>query len=458
VKRIALFFWSLRLSRTLRVLLPLLAAMPVLAAPRDKLVLPQFARRGDRVDVIAPTPRPRIEAMSAPTPASEPGIDLSHALPGKDLAKLPSSAQQLKSLTASLKDGAPELASAKQKSDTLAAEAAGLRQKLIETAARIESLERQAIADAAEVERLTAEDARLSAGFARDRVAVTRLLAVLERLQHDMPPALAMRPDDALGAARGAMLVGASLPPLYAQAAALSRRIDALKRTRAALVARRLDAEATAARLAHARTEMDTLLAQKEKEAEGAASDYGILRSRLDTIARQAKDFEALLARIADLRQAGGGAAERNIVTVMASNTGGEVQLSKGSLMVPVVGTLVGGGQTPGLTFATRGNAQVIAPADGKVLFAGPYHKSGQVLILEITTGYDLVLAGLGRVTVKPNDQLLAGEPVGNMPGGNVPDAGGESDNRLYFELRRNGHGLNPSPWMSVELRKASRT
>jgi septal ring factor EnvC (AmiA/AmiB activator) len=78
-------------------------------------------------------------------------------------------------------------------------------------------------------------------------------------------------------------------------------------------------------------------------------------------------------------------------------------------------------------------------------------------LILEITTGYDLVLAGLGRVTVKPSDELLAGEPVGNMPGGGIPaDAG--SDNRLYFELRRNGHGLNPGPWMSIELRKASRT
>ncbi len=443
--------------------------MPVLAAPREKLVLPQFAKPEERprerarpnkarVDMIAPTPRPRVEKAATPASSPEPGIDLSRALPGKALAKLPSSAQQLESLTASLKQGAPELASAKRKSDTLAAEASALRQKLIETAARIESLERQVIADAAEIERLTAEDARLSAGFARDRVQVTRLLSVLERLQHDMPPALAMRPDDALGAARGAMLVGASLPPLYAQAAELSRRIDTLKRTRIALVSRRLDAETTAARLTSTRTELDGLLAQKEKEAEGAASGYGTLKEKLDTIAHQAHDFEALLARIAELRRAGGGAAERNIVTVTAASSGGEGPLAKGSLLVPVVGTQVGDGQTPGLTFATRRGAQVIAPADGKVLFAGPYHKSGQVLILEITTGYDLVLAGLGRVTVKPNDQLLAGEPVGNMPGGNVPDATGGNDNRLYFELRRNGHGLNPSPWMSVELRKASRT
>ena len=91
--------------------------------------------------------------------------------------------------------------------------------------------------------------------------------------------------------------------------------------------------------------------------------------------------------------------------------------------------------------------AQVITPADAKVLFAGPYHKSGQVLILEITTGYDVVLAGLGRVTVKPNDQLLAGEPVGTMA--DAPDS------RLYFEVRHGGHGQNPAPWLRINLRPA---
>jgi murein hydrolase activator len=402
-------------------------------------------------DSTVRAPRPDSETVS------EPAMDLSHALPGKALAKLPSSAQQLKSLNSSLKQGAPELASAQQRSENLAAQAAALKKKLIDTAARIESLERQAAADAVEIDRLAALDAKLSAGFGHDRVSVTRLLAVLERLQHDMPPALAMRPDDALGAARGAMLIGASLPPLYAQAAALSRRIDALKRTRLALVERRADAQATAATLAHARIELDDLLTQKEREAQGAASDYGTLKTRLAAFAREAADFQALLGRIAALRRTGAGPAEQSIVTVTAANAGGEGGLARNSLLVPVVGTAVLGGQTPGLTFETRSGAQVIAPADGKVLFAGPYHKSGQVLILEITTGYDLVLAGLGRVTVRPNDELLAGEPVGNMPGGIVPAAAG-SDNRLYFELRRNGHGLNPAPWLSVELRKANRT
>jgi septal ring factor EnvC (AmiA/AmiB activator) len=270
-----------------------------------------------------------------------------------------------------------------------------------------------------------------------------------------MPPALAMRPDDALGAARGAMLIGASLPPVYAQAAALSRRIEALKRTRAALEIQQREAADTSARLTVARTELDQLLAQKEREAQGAQENYDTLKTQMVAMAQKAADFQALLARVRQMRQAG--PADQSVVTVTAQNAGSAGGLDRNSLLEPVVGTVVNATETgnPGLSYATRAGAQVITPADGKVLYAGPYHKSGQVLILEITTGYDVVLAGLGRVTVKPNDQLLAGEPVGTMP------ADG-SDQRLYFEVRHGGHGLNPSPWLKLNLRpafgKANRT
>ena len=143
----------------------------------------------------------------------------------------------------------------------------------------------------------------------------------------------------------------------------------------------------------------------------------------------------------------------------MAQNSGSLEGLGRNSLLEPVVGTVVPGTESSnsGLSYATRPGAQVIAPADGKVLYAGPYHKTGQVLILEITTGYDVVLAGLGRVTVKLNDQLLAGEPVGTM----APD-GSSGDNRLYFEVRHGGHGQSPAPWLKLNLRpafgKANRT
>jgi septal ring factor EnvC (AmiA/AmiB activator) len=383
---------------------------------------------------------------------------MSKAVKPESLSKLPSSASQLNSLKAEVARDKPAVDSARQKSEQLSAEAKTLRQKLIATAAKIESLEQETVYLGEEIDRLERQDAELTEGFRRDRISVTKLLAILERLQHDMPPALAVRPDDALAAARGAMLVGASLPPVYAEAARLARRIETLKRTRVSLIARRGEATRTASELTGARADLEILTTQKESEAQTAGDEYDTLRSRLAEIAAKAADFQALANRVAALKRSGGG--DDGITIVTASNSGALGPLSKGSLLRPVVGTVAPAEtnpeeirRNPGITFMTRDNAQVIAPIDGRVLFAGPYHKSGQVLILEITTGYDLVLAGLGRVTVRPNDEVLAGEPVGVMPA-----QSGAPKERLYFELRHDGHGLDPRPWLALETRKAKRS
>ena len=230
-------------------------------------------------------------------------------------------------------------------------------------------------------------------------------------------------------------------PPSFAA------RIDALRTTRLALVKRRADAATVATQLTNARGDLETLTTQKEAEAQKRAANT-TLKTRLDVIAAQAADFQALLtgSRPYGVLMP----ATAGIVTVMADNSGSRGPLSKGSLLPPVVGAILpaGGGteenakessKNPGLTYATIRGAQVIAPADGKVLYAGPYHKNGQVLILEITTGYDLVLAGLGRVTVRPNDRIAGGR-AGRKHASRRPSP----MTRLYFELRHNGHGLDP--------------
>ncbi len=396
-------------------------------------------------------------AASGPAPADSKDLpaDLSHAIPARDAVRLPSTSERFNLLKNQIVHDRPAVIDARQKSEALKQEAIALQRKLISTAARVVDLEAEKAALDADIVRLAAEDKTLSASFARDRVSVGRLLAVLERLQNDMPPAMVLRPDDALGAARGAMLIGASLPDVYGQAAALARRIATLKRTRAALIARRAEGVRNAVKLAAARDELDQLLATKQLEADAAASRYGGLEANLEKAATTAADLKALLEKVAALRAQPG---QKDIVVVSAQTPGAAGILAPRSLLSPVVGRPVAGGidgvggaRAPGLTFAAAPGARVIAPADAEVLFAGPYHKTGQVLILELSTGYDLVLAGLGRVDVRPRDEVLAGEPVGIMPKSG-------QDGRLYFELRQNGHGVNPAPWLAVELRKAQRS
>ncbi len=409
-----------------------------------------------------PVPRAKpgaAQPISPPVeaPTIEPLPDLSHALPARDVGKLPSTAVQFQRLRGNIAKTKPVVDSAKARRDALQAQARALQRKLVATAARVQDLERQKIVLDDEIARLAAEDRKLSVGFEHDRVQVSRLLAVIERLQHDVPPAIALKPDDALGAARGAMLVGASLPDIYGKAASLARRIEALQRTRADLTARRADGVRNAAALSHARVELDQLLAIKSREAATADVTYASLRAQLEAAAGQAANLEALLAKVAQLRAE---PAPQSVVVVTAQNapSGG----ANDRLLQPVVGTVLppsGSGKGPGVTIAAPAGAQVVAPADCEVLFAGPYHKTGQVLILEVTTGYDLVLAGLDRIMVKPGDEVLAGEPVGVMPSGagrDVPQMG--QNGALYFEIRQNGRALSPASLLRPDLRKAKRS
>ena len=399
---------------------------------------------------------PKNDANAAP-PATD-NTDIAHAIPAQQAVKLPSTKDQFDTLKKQIVRDRPAMLDARQKSDALKAQALALQKKLIETAARVVELESEKQRLDADIVHLTKEDQKLSANFAHDRVSVAKLLAILERLQHDMPPAIVLRPDDALGAARSAMLIGASVPNVYAQAASLARRIKTLQQTRVALVTRRAEGVRNAASLKSSRDELDQLLASKELEADAAASRYGDLASSLEKAATTAADLQALLEKVSALRtRPGQPGAQQSIVTVSAQKPGAGGPLQGRSLLLPVAGRQVpggmdgvGGARAPGVTFATSSGARVIAPADSEVIFAGPYHKTGQVLILELTAGYDLVLAGLGRVDVRPNDEVLAGEPVGIMPNSN-------QSGLLYFELRQNGHGASPAPWLAVELRKAQK-
>ena len=92
--------------------------------------------------------------------------------------------------------------------ERLAREAEDLRDRLIANAARVQTLETDLADTEAELARLKSQAQTLEAGFARDRNKVGHLLAVLQRLDADEPPALAVRPDDSLAAARGAMNSG----------------------------------------------------------------------------------------------------------------------------------------------------------------------------------------------------------------------------------------------------------
>ena len=125
---------------------------------------------------------------------------------------------------------------------------------------------------------------------------------------------------------------------------------------------------------------------------------------------------------------------------------------------MPVVGRVVEGyGQTDrfgqpsrGVRIETRPRAQVVSPQDARIVFAGPFRDYGLLLILAHGDGYHTLLAGMSRLHGAVGQQVLAGEPVGEMG-----DAGGGPPT-LYVELRRGGEPINPTPWLAAGKGKVS--
>jgi septal ring factor EnvC (AmiA/AmiB activator) len=131
---------------------------------------------------------------------------------------------------------------------------------------------------------------------------------------------------------------------------------------------------------------------------------------------------------------------------------------ARGTLPMPARGRVVlGFGQqdnvgqvSRGLTVETVELAQVVAPFDGEVVFAGPFRGYGLLLIVSLGEGYHVLLSGMSRLYGVVGQQVLAGEPVGEM------GRGATASPRLYVELRRRGEPINPLPWMAAEKGKTS--
>ncbi|HRQ82935.1 MAG TPA: peptidoglycan DD-metalloendopeptidase family protein, partial [Azospirillaceae bacterium] len=99
------------------------------------------------------------------------------------------------------------------------------------------------------------------------------------------------------------------------------------------------------------------------------------------------------------------------------------------------------GAESRGLSIAGRAGAPVVSPASGSIMYAGPFRNFGLILIVEHGNGYHSLLAGLGRIDVSVGRHVVAGEPLGALPGP------GEADGdvrELYFELRSNGRPVDP--------------
>ncbi len=303
---------------------------------------------------------------------------------------------------------------------------------------------------------------------------IANVLAALQRISLNPPPALIVNPDDALGSARGAMLIAAIVPQLRDRADTVAADLKTLTEIKTAALAEEANLKANHDVLEEEQLRIATLIAARKQ---------GIAHMN-DELAAEEAEAVALAERASTLRELIGALSERaansanntqttdpnlpqlspeaiEIAFADAARTQPAIPfpLARGYLVQPANGRMAvafgandgRGGIAQGQSILTATEAQVLAPADGFVLYKGPYLNYGQIVILNTGDGYTALLAGLDSVSAEIGQFVQMGEPLGRMGsrtiGRTVTTSAGNAQPTLYIELRQNNEPFDPSGW-----------
>lgn len=378
--------------------------------------------------------------------------------------------QQLQSSKAAQVRIAAEIAAAIAEQD-------GVAEKLVAISKSIQKQEASIATSESDLAKLAASRAELLIGLGEKQDVLSELLAALQRLEQNPPPALVVKPDDILAALRGAMLLGTIVPELREEADKLVAELDRLKQLEANITERRQAVADEIARLESARQDLNVLVAHKKDLVSRGSADLESEKQRIAALADRAKSLKQLLATLAEERKRATAEAAKKLAAEERERLRQEdlqhrpkmvFTEARGKLDIPAQGEVVRrfgdddglGGKAQGVMVATRPGAQVTAPADGKVEFAGAFRSYGQVLILNPGGGFRVLLAGMDKVTPGVGEFLRAGEPVGEMGIGPASvTLFGEvvQDGRpvLYIEFRNSTEAIDSGPWWIGGLKEA---
>lgn len=336
-------------------------------------------------------------------------------------------------------------------------EAAEIDADLIVAAAESRRREEAAVAAEHRLAELAVELDEARAALAGDEAALEDLTAALMMLSSRRPPALAVNPDDIGEAIRSAILMGELTPSLAARAEELRERLETLSQIRAETERQRNELAESEQALAARREEIAALAQEKRMSRSAFAVETAALRTETLRLSREAQDIRALLEGLERAappaprpKPPSGRETIDAALRQIPVRPGAALPMNPGSGVVqPALGEVakrfgqsVAGQSHPGLTLATRPNAQVVSPGDARIEFAGLFRSYGQMLILDVGDNMLVILSGLDEIYPEAGQWVLAGEPIGHMTGQKSPSP------ELYLEVRRAGRTIDPENWL----------
>ena len=394
-----------------------------------------------------------------------------------------------------LRDIAKSIAEAKAHSQSLEESllgiertTSGLREALVDSAAKRKDLERQALANEARLKDLQSKEATVKASLHARRGVLAEVLAALQRMGRNPPPALLVSPDDALSSVRSAILLGAVVPGIRGETEKLAADLKSLSEVKTQIASERQTYVNTMASALEEENRMARLIAENDKLSIRNKAELESERKRTEDLAARATSLENLISsmeqEIASARDAAAASKledlrRQNMTAAELEQTKRDAETNlpdknriapaypfsvlKAKLDLPVAGNVLRlfgeddgtGHPAQGMTVAAGPGLVVTAPADGWIMFAGPFRSYGQMIIMNAGENYHIVLSGMDAVTARQGQFVVAGEPVGQMGEKRIASAtvvNLVTDRpTLYIEFRKDGKPVDSLPWWSVK-------
>ena len=363
--------------------------------------------------------------------------------------------------------------------DALDKDRTTINRSLIETTKKSRDLEKKVGVAEKRLSQLRDEQAGIQAALRGKEGMLAEVLGALQRMGRKPPPALLVTPEDALASVRTAILLGSVIPEMRYETEILIGQLRDLSKVTNDIAAQRESLVADLTSLAQEEERMNLLLEEKRQLAGVIASDLAAESVRAAELAAKTNSLNELISKleteIESARNAARAAIEAEAAlerqgaqkykTEEAFSDPGRVKPAiafndtRGLLPFPVNGVALTkfgeddgtGGTSKGLSLQTRENSSVISPADGWIVYAGPFRTYGQLLIINAGAGYHVVIAGMEQINVSPGQFIIVGEPVGKMGAQRVAGVGqidvSTTKPILYVEFRKNGKSIDPAPW-----------
>jgi septal ring factor EnvC (AmiA/AmiB activator) len=381
------------------------------------------------------------------------------------LAASPAAAQTVQEEAAALVAAKRQALVAERRSAQLEREAehardaaARARAAMAAVAARVQAAEADIAAAEARIRIIEQLRARQRARLAEKQQPIARLVAALQTMAR-RPPALAIvKPGSLTDVVHVRSMLASTLPLIRERTASLRAEVtegDRLRR-RADLAMKTL--RTGQRRLQTQRIKLAKLEAAQRQRSQNLIDSAMFEQDRAIALGEQARDIVDLMRDLDDQAQLRErlaslpGPVLRPPVPGQAAMPWQDAPVRRSdrpAYRLPVVGRLVtgmgevsaAGLRSRGLTLATARGAQVIAPAAGRIAFAGPFRGYGRIVILDHGGGWTTLITNLARIDVRVGERVDQGSPIGRAV-----------DRRptVTVELRRDGQPIDITPMVAA--------